>query len=329
MSKEINVTEERQLTLLLTLYNARAGLKFQEIRDKMLNFYNNEIKESDQKKLHRDIEDLRDNGFPIKFQKLSYPSLESDVYKFERDNTHKKIQFEEIELNKLSALILRNFSDTPSISLFSAAQKIFSRNLDLFPVTYSKPKIEKELEKSKLEKITSKVLISIRDKTPIKIEYSKSNITDISIKKIDPIQIIKRNTEDFYLIAFDREKRKIRRYLLPKILKLTELAEEFLFLGKLNPDDLNYHSLNFNVHTEESLEIEADGNSSWKLERFFYPHPFQKKENNFYFKTTNRSALFSFMIKEPKVLLKINSELFINEFAQYKNKILKFYQEKK
>ena len=75
--KPINETEERQLSLLLNLIRSRQGLSFLQIRQIMKEYYSNSNIESDQKKLQRDIDELKENGFSIKFYKVFHESMEN------------------------------------------------------------------------------------------------------------------------------------------------------------------------------------------------------------------------------------------------------------
>lgn len=318
--KPINETEERQLSLLLNLIRNRQGLSFVQIRQIMKEYYSNPNTESDQKKLQRDIDELKENGFAIKFYKVSHVSMEYNVYKMDEAQRDARIQMSEEELRKFSFLILKKSEEGVSNDLFTAAQKIFSRNLHYFPNI--KKKINSENPSSKdddfgVSQNLYKIMTAIKNKTPLKIEYFKTNSLESYTRDIEPLQIIKRNSEDFYLIVFDREKKQKRRFLIPKILKISDLSGEFLFNGKVNSDDLNYHALNFNVHDSEDFEITCYPESSWKFENFLYPHPFRKVNHTFLFTTKNRSALFNFILKENDCIKQINSEVFIVEFKEF------------
>ncbi|HMW05036.1 MAG TPA: WYL domain-containing protein [Leptospiraceae bacterium] len=328
--KPINETEERQLSLLLNLIRNRQGLSFFQIRQIMKEYYSNPNLESDQKKLHRDIDELRENGFAIKFFKINHDSQEINVYRMDDSQRDARIQMTEEELRKFSFLILKKSEDGASNDLFSAAQKIFSRSLQHFPYANKKIKLDEPLEKEEDQAVSDalyKIMSAIKNKTPLRIQYFKTNPSESYYRDIDPLQIIKRNSEDFYLIVYDREKKQKRRFLIPKILKVIEQSGEFLFSGKVTEDDLNYHALNFNIHEKEELIVTCNESDSWKLEKFLFPHPFRKVDNRFYFSTTNRAALFNFILRENDCIQEVNSEIFVNELKQYlselKNQYLK------
>ncbi len=88
---------------------------------------------------------------------------------------------------------------------------------------------------------------------------------------------------------------------------------------------MNYHALNFNIHEPESLEITCSVESAWKLEKFLYPHPFKKVGDTFLLTTTNRSALFNFILKEKDCIEKVNSEIFVRELQDFLGSIKEKY----
>lgn len=318
--KPINETEERQLSLLLNLIRNRQGLSFVQLRQIMKEYYSNSNLESDQKKLQRDIDELKENGFSIKFYKVSHDSMEYNVYKMDDSQRDARIQMTEEELRKFSYLVLKKSEEGASNELFTASQKIFSRNLQHFPVLKKRNPTEGIAEaddNNEISQILYKIMSAIKNKTPLRIDYFKNNPKDSSQREVEPLQIIKRNSEDFYLIVYDREKKQKRRFLIPKILKISEMSGEFLFNGKVNENDLNYHALNFNIHEAESLEITCSLENSWKLEKFLYPHPFKKVGDTFLLTTTNRSALFNFILKEKDCIEKVNSETFVRELQVF------------
>lgn len=318
--RKINETEERQFVLLLNLMRNRSGLSFRQLKNIMKDYYSNENSESDQKKLQRDIEELKEQGYTIKFFKTAFDSAESNVYKLEESKKQNFIKFSEDELRTLSFTILKNYEENPSYHLFTASQKIFSHNLQYFPEITEKNN-KPDRDNSGVSEILYKIMTAIKNRSPIKIEYYKNNPDEVSVREIEPLQIIKRNAEDFYLIVFDRIKKEKRRFLIPKIKKVTDMNGEFIFNGKITDEDLNYHPLNFKVHEEETLTITCNPDGIDKLEKFLYPHAYSKENNRIILKTTNRSGLFGFIFKENDVVTAVDSVIFLNEFKDYINKI--------
>ncbi|MCB1178237.1 MAG: WYL domain-containing protein [Leptospiraceae bacterium] len=306
--RPINETEARQLALVLNLLKYKSGLNFQKIRSLMPEYYSNENKESDQKKIHRDIEELKNLGFSVNFHKVA-DSGDLNIYRISIPIEEKKIQFQKEELSLLSMLILEKFDENFSPELFSACQKIFHQNMDLFPFKEIK-QVKNPNQSDAGSEVFFSIVKAIKNRTPLKIQYFRTIPSEKEEKEIDPIHIIKRNSNDFYLIAFDRKKGEKRRYLIPKILKVSDLGGDFLRDYKINPEDLNYHALNFKVHEPVELELIINESLVWKLENFLYPHPFTREKDRVVLNTTNQTALFSFLWKENEVILKVNSSDF-------------------
>jgi predicted DNA-binding transcriptional regulator YafY len=323
--REINETEARRLALIMNLIKYRRGLSFEKIRKIMPDYYNNENFKSDQKKLYRDIEELGNLGICIKFSRQNEFG-EDNLYFIDNTQDKKYIQFKSEELEILSEAILENWENEFSSYLFSASQKIFHSNLQFFPRQIESSKLPIPETKNETNDILFSLLRAIKDKIPLRISYFKSFPDEVTEKEIDPLQITKRNSSDFYLIAFDRQKKEKKRYLIPKIIKLKELGGEFLINGKLNDNDFNYHALNFSTGAIVELILQCLPEFIWKLENFLYPHPFIRKENLIKLVTQNSNALYSFMWKEPEVIISVNSEDFLMGYQSYIQNLKKTYQ---
>jgi predicted DNA-binding transcriptional regulator YafY len=323
--KKINETEARQLALVLNLLRNPGGLNFKRIRNLMADFYQNPVEESDQKKLHRDIEELSNLGFSIKFYRVSESS--DNLYKIDIPVEEKKLQFSKDELATLSVTILSSGPEEFSNELYTACQKIFHQNMHLFPFQSSKPqKSAKELDPSS-NQCFLQILKAIKTTTPLKITYFKNTPEDKTDKEIDPIHITKRNHNDFYLIAYDRQKKEKRRYLIPKILKVQELGGEYILSHKIQKEDLNYHALNFRITDNTTIKLKTEPRLNWKLENYLHPHPFEKIENTYIIQTSNPRAIFGFLWKEPNVVKEILPEKLFHEFLQYLESMHTFYEE--
>ncbi len=321
--KHINETEARQLALVLNLVRYPSGLSFRQLRTKMPEYYNNPVVESDQKKLQRDIDQLISLGFIIKFSKGD--SFLDNVYKVEIPIEEKKIKFTHDELVAFSTSILEQKDISFSDELYTACQKIFHQDIQLFPfknTTFKKQKT-KSLD---VDKVLSNLFQAIRNKTPIKITYFKNTPQDKSEREIDPLHITKRNDCDFYLVGYDRNERQKKRYVIQKILKVQLLNGDFILNHKVTSEDLNYHPLNFKVHQPTEINLETNPSLTWKLENYLYPHPFQKEKNKVSFITTNQSALFNFLWKEPSVVIDINPSTLKEEYKKFLTNLLEQYK---
>lgn len=325
--KPINETESRQLALLLNLLKNRNGLNFKKIRKLMSEFYHNENIESDYKKLHRDIDALRDLGFNIRLLKSFLVNEMSDSYIYKLDSSldDTKIAFTNEELLQISYSIVSQYDNFQSFHLITAAQKLFSTDLDIFPNLFQYVDKAKNKETLSQDDVLSKLVKAVKDKNPLKIQYYKNLPNKFEYREIEPYRLLKRNSVDSYLLAFDRKRNAIRKFLVPKILKVTELNGNFVSNVKINENLENYHPLNFGIHEKETIVLQCEPNSIWKFEKFLYPHPFQKKENTIELTTTNRFALYQFMHLENGVIVKTNSKNLIRGFMDYISKIKSYY----
>lgn len=321
--KRINETEARQLALVLNLLRNPAGLSFRKIRSQMSAFYNNPMEESDQKKIHRDIEELSSLGFSIKFFKSTTNS--DNIYKIDVPVEEKKIQFATEELAALSVAILGHGDLHFSGELYTACQKIFHQNMQLFPFQSTRMR-KNEKENSSTNQILLHLFKSIKNSIPLKIVYFKRTTDDKEEKEIDPIHITKRNNNDFYLIAYDRNLRQKRRYLIPKILKIQEIGGDFILPHKIVPEDLNYHALNFKVHDPIEVRLEINPGLIWKLENYLHPHPYRKETDTIIFTTTNQSALHSFLWKEPEAIKQIQPDELVHKYKDFLLDMKELYQ---
>lgn len=326
--RPINDKERRTLDLLFNLLRYQNGLSFDKIRRLMPSHYNNPNPESDQRKLRRDIDLLSKEGFSIKFYADNFAG-ERNIYKLLQSPLNEKIKFTSKELETLSILLSREMKYNYSDELLFACQKIFHKNLEFFPDLREikmEPVIEEEIEKEK--EIFFSLLQAVRDKKPIKIMYYKELPEDKEERELDPLLIIRRNSLDFYLIAYDRIKNAKRRFIIPKILRITEMEGDFLRSEyPITSEDYNYHSLAFNVHPQEELILTCDPNFMWKLKNYLNPHPYTEVRNTITLTTTNRKALFSFMLRECDVIQSINSKSFLEEYRAFLDGMKRVYSQ--
>ncbi len=313
--------ERRTLELLFNLIRFPNGLSFESIKRLMPFHYNNENLDSDQRKLRRDIDTLESQGVAIKFYSDNYFG-EKNIYKIVNSPLNREIIFNKEELMNLSVIIAKEMEDSYSEDLLIACQKIFQKNLDIFPKFEKKEgEREKEInsEKEKTEKNLFHTLLQVvKDRKPIKILYFKDFPETATERSIDPLFILKRNSLDFYLIGYDRDKREIRRYIIPKILRITILEGDLIKKsGTLKEEDLNYHPLAFKIHESKQITFKCDPDLIWKLINFIYPHPYIKNNNKITINTTNLSALYPFYVKDSDCIINTDSSEFISGLKNY------------
>ncbi|MBE7412775.1 MAG: WYL domain-containing protein [Leptospiraceae bacterium] len=326
--KSANETESRQIELVMNLLKNRGGLSFKKICKIMPHFYGNEKLQSDEKKLQRDIEELKELGFSIKYYKsyLENPSNIGNVYKIESNNT--EIQFSQEELKFLSDLIFEKSQLQNSEVLFSISQKIFSGDLTHFPKMKKDSMVEEvnlndEKEANKIK--FNKIIQAIQNKVPLKIHYNKLVDKKIEVREIEPLEIVKKGLVDFYIIAYDRERKGFRKFIFQKIEKLTSLTGSFFHSRKPTNAEKNFHPLGFHVHESIELNIYIEPDYIWRFKDFLSDYPYKEEKSKFYFSTTNLQALCGFFYSHSEIPVKTDSDKFIFEFKNYISEIKKNY----
>ncbi|MCW7469814.1 helix-turn-helix transcriptional regulator [Leptospira kanakyensis] len=316
--KKMNETEVRLFALLFNLLREPKGISFQKFRNIMPRFYKNEDIESDRKKLYRDLGQLKSLGFNIKVAQFGYQSEDHFPYYLEKESIDRSLKFTKEELEYLSKVL---FVTEPSPEGISLSQKLFSHNLDLIPKFAKQPKEADGSEETQDSSHTEKILQAIKDKRALTIQYGY----DSGERIIEPYRLVRKNTTDFYLLAFDRGKKSLRRFILPKIVVKKESKEEFLSNLKITNDDLNFHPLLLKKHAELefSFQIHPDYEDRWKL--FLEGVRFQKQENEYKISTTNQNALFQFFVLSPEALVK-SSEVWKESFLTYTKQWETLYQ---
>jgi predicted DNA-binding transcriptional regulator YafY len=323
---KITSKERRTLELLFNLLKYNNGISFEKIRRLMPEHYSNETLESDQRKLRRDIDVLESQGITIKFYADNY-SGEKNIYKLINSPLGQEIKFSEKELVTLSILVAREMEVNYSEDLLIACQKIFQKNLQYYPKVKKNSESEPgDDEKSEENKIFLALLKAVKDKKPIKILYYKDTPEDKKERTIDPLLILKRNSTDFYLLGYDHEKKSKRRFIIPKILKITEVEGDAIKnTSYITEEDLNHHSLAFKIHDPLKISLECERKFIWKIINFLNPHPYQINGSTIILTTTNYSSLYPFIIKENDVILSTDSLEFNNGLVDYINDFKKLY----
>ncbi|ABZ93175.1 Transcriptional regulator [Leptospira biflexa serovar Patoc strain 'Patoc 1 (Ames)'] len=293
--KKMNETEVRLFSLLFNLLREPKGISFQKFRNIMPRFYKNEDIESDRKKLYRDLNQLKSLGFNIKVAQYGYQSEDFFPYYIQKESIDRSLKFSKEELEHLSKTL---FATEFTKDLMSLSQKLFSFHLDLIP-NLSKLPVSTEGEDMVDTGNTEKILQAIKDKRAITILYGYEE----KERTIEPYRLIRKNTTDFYVLAYDRSKKSLRRFILPKISVKKETKEEFFSNVKISDDDLNFHPLSIKTHPEKeiSFQIHPEYEDRWKT--FLEGAKYETIQNQYKVLTTNQNALFQFFVILPEALV--------------------------
>lgn len=306
---QLNETESRLITLLFTLLKFQHGLSLEQIRSYMPDHYNNENLDSDQKKLQRDMDALNDLGFSAIFDKSTL------VYRIKLDTPESKLKFNESELKSISlALINQNKDGEYARSIYSLAQKIFGSNWNLYPF-FPGEKTQSKDDRQDNETIDS-ILHAIKSKIALRITYERQYGIPKE-KDIDPIQILRKNSTDLYLYAFDRKKREYRYYLLPCITKIFKLDTPFLLEHRIRPEDRPNHPLEFPNHNPVTVRIRSGETGRNALAHFLDRITIAENEDWIEFSTTNAQALFPILIRWKTYIEEIQPDSIRDQYKKF------------
>lgn len=315
----INETESRLITLLLTLLKHPTGLPYKTIRLFMKNFYNNENIDSDQKKLHRDMEELVLLGFPAHYQK------ESNTYHVQFRTEELKLKFSSQELKSISNAIINQIPEEEiTRDAFSLSQKIFGNNWNLYP-NWTKNLPPKEAVNSELDQIIETLLFCLKTKVPIKITYERK-YGKPEFKELEPIQLIKKNSNDFYLYAYDRAKEECRNFLIPCIKKITKLESSFRKDHKPLATIENLHPLLLPKNDPISILVSINEEHILLWENFINGLQFTFLNGQYRLTITNTSALYTFFLKHNASIQAIEPESVRNGYTDFLNKIQQLHK---
>lgn len=288
----LNETESRLITLLFNLLKSPSGLTYDSIRLYMKEYYNNDNLESDQKKLHRDMEELSKLGFPAFLKK------EDNTYHVQFQSNETKFKFSQDELLVISQSLIHQIPDDKiTADVYSLAQKIFESKWNLYPewgLNFSKTTIESE--QTNIENIIDTLLFCIKTKIPVRIQYERK-YGNPEPKDLDPIQLVKKNSNDFYLYAYDRNKKDYRNYLIPCIQKIQKLESSFIKDHKPALSFENLHPLMIPKNPETVIEIKIKDHQQENWENFISGISHEREENKYSLSILNLEAFFTYLLK--------------------------------
>ncbi|KAA1268289.1 WYL domain-containing protein [Leptospira interrogans] len=325
--KEAGKTESRLSALLFNLLTRHSPMSFTKIRSLLPDHYQNlENPDSDRKKLSRDIEELGELGFLVRSTQ--------EGYILDRNVSNRELKLDKEEFSVLAETILRSYQETPSLELYSLSQKLFEGKLDIYPELETDLKTQKNLsqvEASASEELLKKLLEALKIKSPIQFLYYKTFPEETYKVEADPIRLIRKNSEDYYLLAYDRKKKERRRFIIPKITKVETIAENPLYQPqgqkRENSQDWVLHPILFQVHEPIEVELICDPEFSYKVRNSISEIPYEEfSRDSFRFKVTNQEGLFPLLIEARDSIQKILPESVAINFRKNVEQMAIYYR---
>ncbi|ABJ77000.1 helix-turn-helix transcriptional regulator [Leptospira borgpetersenii] len=323
--KEVGKAESRLSALLFNLLSRHSPMNFTKIRSLLPDHYQNlENPDSDRKKLSRDMEELGELGFLVRSTQ--------EGYALDRNISNRELRLDKEELRVLAEAILRSYQETPSLQLYSLSQKLFEGKLDVYPELEMDLKTQKSLgQVDESEELLKKLLEALKTKSPVQFLYYKTFPEETYRVEVDPIRLIRKNSEDYYLLAYDRKKKERRRFVIPKITRVETIAENPLYQPqgqkRENSRDWVLHPALFQVHDPIEVELICDPESSYKVRNSISEISYEEfSRDSFRLKVTNREGLFPLLIEARDSIREILPVFVASDFRKYMEQIVINYR---
>lgn len=312
---KISPAEERKLNLLFAFLTNPKGLTKNEIELKIIQYktksQNQDKDESLNKKIQRDLADLRDMGFDIQF--------EDKKYKLKSSPLIKPNFFSPDELKAISIALFhygkkKNFS----ANLYSLCQKLFGSNWKDYPYFPKYFNYLKDLNSP--SEVLDKLIQAIKSQKPISMVYTRE-YGNPKTKQIFPLSIIRKNGLDFYLYAFDIEKNQYRYYIIPciescRILnKEVNLPSQTKYTHSTSLDTI--HPLNFKVENEITCKIKITKDVKEHFLSFIPKSNLISNKDSICFTITNLTALYPLLLKFKDFILEIQPPQIKDGFKEF------------
>ena len=211
---------ERQLNLFFILLNSNRPVTRQEIKDKILDYKNNDSEKAFERMFERDKDELRRNGILIKTINLN-PLFEDEIgYLLDKETFVTK----NIELNENEKLILKYALNIWSERIVNSNAENIFRKIGVANTDFT------DLENFKLDlnslSIQQSLLKSILMMNEIRILYISAYQDEPYWRTIQPIQIYSQSKE-LFVKATDVIDKDYKNYKLSNILELEIQDKKF------------------------------------------------------------------------------------------------------
>ncbi len=213
---------ERQLNLFFILLNSNRPVTRQEIKDKILDYKNNDSEKAFERMFERDKDELRRNGIRIKTINLNALFDDEIGYQLDKETFVTK----NIELNENEKLILKYALNIWSERIVNSNAENIFRKIGVANTDFT------DLENFKLDfnsfSIQQSILKSILMMNEIRILYISAYQDEPYWRTIQPIQVYSQSKE-LFVKAIDVKDKKYKNYKLSNILELEIQDKKFTF----------------------------------------------------------------------------------------------------
>ena len=211
---------ERQLNLFFILLNSNRPVTRQELRDKILDYRNNDSEKAFERMFERDKDDLRKNG--IRINAISLDTFFEDEIGYQLDK--ETFLTKEIVLNDDEKLVLKYALSIWNDSVVNSnAENIFRKigvsNADFLDLSELKLQL-------KVFDVHQKLLKAIISRNVINILYISAYQDEPQWRTLQPLQVFNQENE-LFLKAYDVKTKSVKTYKMLNIIELNVLDEEF------------------------------------------------------------------------------------------------------
>ncbi|HMU81699.1 MAG TPA: WYL domain-containing protein [Leptospiraceae bacterium] len=321
---------ERLGCLYLTFLNHPNGLSFSKIRDNLAPAYSGDP-ESARRKFERDKDELRLLGLDLEHfpdgQALPNGNLARGHIYVPRNEFEKlpDLKMSAEEASALSAVLLyaiENTKDERNAELYrSAATKLLYRDPSLLSRGSSQDFwAPSESFVDHLAPIRS----AIRKRLLLEIEYPDKELGS-SIRLVEGRGLISHRGR-WCLVGFARDANAIRYFYLDRIVSVNVTKTQFRADPRFNIKEHTLHPLTLSIHEaavidlllhEEGKEAMVDFLSGIPDNRVKFGNEKNAARIQLRIKTTNKEALFSFMFRNPGVVVQIGPEDIRKDYLNY------------
>ncbi|MFZ9701451.1 MAG: helix-turn-helix transcriptional regulator [Candidatus Nanopelagicales bacterium] len=223
---------ERQLNLFFILLNSNRPVTRQEIKDKILDYKNNDSEKAFERMFERDKDELRRNGILIKTINLN-PLFEDEIgYLLDKETFVTK----NIVINENEKLILKYALNIWSERIVNSNAENIFRKIGVANTDFT------DLENFKLNlnslSIQQSLLKSILMMNEIRIMYISAYQDEPHWRTIQPIQIYSQSKE-LFVKAIDVLDKDYKNYKLSNILELEIQDKKFSYSKELEKQTID------------------------------------------------------------------------------------------
>ena len=320
---------QRLACLYLTFLNSPGGITFQEVR-RYMNWAYPENEDSARRKFERDKEILRSLGLNISYYApgtlLDGVLIHKGIYVAEEEKDIATIpDLTDSEMNLLLEILheAQNASETK--------EDKFNIKAIIFKLFYRNNSFLNHQQHAVASFDTGDTFHIVQDAISkgmvINFLYQKK---DGVIRKASPRGLIAHKGR-IALVAEDHGKKDIRIFYIDLMLDLTITQEEVIADPQFDIRNYSLHPLALKKHDPEKVTIEIKDEESDILSDFLRNLPpackLTSNGNSYTFLTTNRNALFAFLMRNPQLLCGLGPTSIKESFLKHIDEIKNLYRD--